>query len=77
MDRSSQYDWDWYNKGHIMAHQVEPHEFEEVLANEPIYIIETRIDTESGEKEFSNWVTPIVAACCSLRGRLAASGRAR
>jgi uncharacterized DUF497 family protein len=49
MDRGSQYDWDRHNKGHIAAHQVEPHEVEEVLANESIFI-ETRIDTESGEE---------------------------
>jgi uncharacterized DUF497 family protein len=49
MSRSSQYDWDRHNKGHIAAHQVGPHEVEEVLANEPIYI-ETRIDTKSGEE---------------------------
>ena len=49
MAHSSQYDWDRHNKGHIAAHHVEPHEFEEVLANEPIFI-ETRIDTESEEE---------------------------
>lgn len=49
MDRGSQYDWDRHNRAHIAAHQVEPHEVEEVLANQPIYI-ETRIDTESGEE---------------------------
>jgi uncharacterized DUF497 family protein len=49
MDRGSRYEWDRQNKGHIAAHQVEPHEVEEVLANEPVYI-ETRIDTESGEE---------------------------
>jgi uncharacterized DUF497 family protein len=48
-DPSPQYDWDRYNKGHIAAHHVEPHEVEEVLANEPVYI-ETRIDTQSGEE---------------------------
>ncbi len=49
MGRSSQYDWDRHNKAHIAAHQVEPHEVEEVLANAPIYI-ETRIDSKSGEQ---------------------------
>jgi uncharacterized DUF497 family protein len=49
MRRSFPYDWDRHNKGHIAAHQVEMHEVEEVLANEPVYI-ETRIDTESGEE---------------------------
>src|SRR5580658_5015294 len=49
MERGSLYDWDRHNKAHIAAHQVEPHEVEEVLANQPIYI-ETRVDTESGEE---------------------------
>ena len=49
MDRGSKYDWDRHNKAHIAAHQVEPHEVEEVLANEPIYV-ETRIDTGNGEE---------------------------
>ena len=49
MDRGSKYDWDRHNTGHIAVHRVEPHEVEEVLANEPIYI-ETRIDTGSGEE---------------------------
>jgi uncharacterized DUF497 family protein len=49
MDRSSLYDWDRHNQRHIAAHRVEPHEFEEVLVNQPIHI-ETRIDTASGEE---------------------------
>jgi uncharacterized DUF497 family protein len=47
--RNPQYDWDRHNEGHVAAHHVEPHEVEEALANEPIYI-ETRIDTQSGEE---------------------------
>jgi uncharacterized DUF497 family protein len=49
MERGSAYDWDRHTKSHIAGHGVEPHEFEEVLANGPIYI-ETRIDGESGEE---------------------------
>jgi predicted DNA binding CopG/RHH family protein/uncharacterized DUF497 family protein len=49
MDRGPQYDWDRHNLGHIAAHRVEPHEVEEVLANEPIYV-ETRTDSQSGEE---------------------------
>jgi len=48
-DPSPRYDWDRYNKGHIAAHHVGPHEVEEVLANEPVYI-ETRIDAQNGEE---------------------------
>jgi len=49
MDRTSQYDWDRHNRGHIAEHDVEPHEVEEVLANDPVYI-ETRMDDNSGEE---------------------------
>ena len=49
MDRGPPYDWDRHNESHIAAHHVEPHEVEEILANEPIHI-ETRIDTQSGEE---------------------------
>jgi hypothetical protein len=39
-------------KGHIAAHDFEPHEVKEVLANQPIHI-ETRIDPRAEKKEFS------------------------
>jgi uncharacterized DUF497 family protein len=47
--RGPQYDWDENNVGHIAAHDVEPREVEELLANDPVYI-ETRIDELSGEE---------------------------
>ena len=49
MKRCAHHDWDEHNEGHIAAHHVEPREFEEVCANEPIHI-ETRIDARSGEE---------------------------
>jgi uncharacterized DUF497 family protein len=48
MARRARYDWDEHNTGHISAHQVEPDEVEEVLANDPVHI-ETRLDARSGE----------------------------
>jgi uncharacterized DUF497 family protein len=49
MNRGSTFDWYRHNKEHVAAHRVEPHEFGEVLANEPLYV-ETRIDAGSGEE---------------------------
>lgn len=49
MEPGVRYDWDEYNRGHVAAHQVEPPEVEEVLANKPIHI-ETRVDARSGEE---------------------------
>lgn len=42
-------DWDEHNGGHVARHKVTPKEFEQVLANEAIYV-ETQIDENSGEE---------------------------
>jgi uncharacterized DUF497 family protein len=52
MERGAKYDWDEYNKAHIAAHNVEPHEVEEVLASFTVPG-KTRIDPQSGEERFA------------------------
>ena len=47
MERGAKYDWDEYNKAHIAAHNVEPHEVEEVLASFTVPG-KTRIDPQRG-----------------------------
>jgi hypothetical protein len=69
------YDWDEHNRGYVAAHQVEPPEVEEVLANDPIHI-ETWMDTRSGEERFSNRDIAMPDAFCSWHGRLAANSDA-
>ena len=49
MATGGRYDWDEHNERHVAAHDVEPAEVEEVLANDPVPI-ETRIDKRSGEE---------------------------
>jgi uncharacterized DUF497 family protein len=49
MERGDKYDWDQGNRDHIAAHNVEPHEVEEALANAPLHI-EDQIDAISKEK---------------------------
>ena len=53
MEPGVRYDWDDHDRGHVAAHQVQPSEVDEVLANNPIYI-ETRVDARSGEERVLN-----------------------
>jgi hypothetical protein len=48
-DEKSRFDWDKRNIAHIAKHRVKPHEVEEVLSNNPVFI-ETEIDELSGEE---------------------------
>lgn len=41
------FDWDEFNIAHIAKHQVEPHEAEEVIANDPI---DLSVNLRNGEE---------------------------
>jgi len=46
-----EFDWDEHNRKHVKSHRVSPQEFEQVIANDPLFL---EHQAESGEERYKS-----------------------
>ena len=51
MAEAVEFEWDEQNKRHLKSHRVSPHEFEEVIANDPL---DLQYQLENGEERYKS-----------------------
>lgn len=64
-----QFDWDEANISHLQRHNIEPHEAEQAVANDPIDIDVLDVDGEVRDLQVGSTNTGrILTLCSTLRG---------